>query len=50
MVGSGKKYRGSNESGCVFLERGQPAPTQPARRLPSGVWGTAPAEIEFGAF
>jgi len=49
MVGSGKKlYRA--ESVCVFLERGQTVPTQPARRLPSGVWGAAPAEIEFGVF
>jgi len=40
MVGSGEKlYRA--ESGCVFLERGN----QLEGSL-SGVWGTAPAEIE----
>jgi len=34
----------------VFLERGEPAPIQPARGLPQWGWGGAPAEIEFGAF
>jgi len=53
MVGSGEKScieARRAESGCVFLERGQPAHTQPARGLPSGVWGIATAEIELGAF
>jgi len=44
------------ESGVEFLGEGQLAPSPPARRsgerckLPSGVWGGAPAEIEFGTF
>jgi len=52
MVGSRKKTvsRPEGPRQGVFLERGQPAPTQPARGLPSGVWGAAKAEIEFGAF
>jgi len=29
---------------------GEGANTQTARRLPSGVWGAALAEIEFGVF
>jgi len=54
VPGSRKKlYRGpkGRERGWLLGELwGQPSPIQPARGLPSGVWGAAPAEIEFGAF
>jgi len=60
----GPKYEGGRaahrpgkaESGVGFLERGQPAPLHQLGGLgsalssPSGVWGGATAEIEFGAF
>jgi len=54
MVGSGKKAVGLSRpkgprAGVCSWE-GQPAPTQQSRGLPSGVWGAAQAEIEFGAF
>jgi len=43
-------------AGVGFLGRGQPAPPHQLGGLgsavssPSGVWGGAPADIEFGAF
>ena len=52
MVGSGKKlYSGpkGREQVCGLGE-GAASPHQLGRGLPSGVWGAAPAEIEFGTF
>jgi len=51
------EYRGPRvEVGLGFLGREQSAPFPPARNLGSavssrsGIWGGAPAEIEFGTF
>jgi len=51
MVGSRKKAVSKPEgprAGWVLGE-GQPAPPNQLEDYPSGVWGAAPAEIEFGA-
>jgi len=48
MVGSRKKAVSRPEGPRAVWVLGEG--TQPARGLPSGVWGAAPVEIEFGAF